>query len=67
MRVWGLGLRVQDLGFRGSGVKGFRGSGVQGFRSSGVQGFRQSARIPYLSKMVDIGTEAKFDEVKGQK
>jgi hypothetical protein len=34
------GVRVQEFGFRSSGVQGFRGSGVQGFRefrSSGVQ------------------------------
>ena len=28
---------------------------------------RQSARIPYLSKSEEIGTEAKLDEIEGQK
>jgi len=27
----------------------------------------QSARIPYLRKLDEIGTEAKLDEIEGQK
>jgi hypothetical protein len=28
---------------------------------------KPSARIPYLSKLDEIGTEAKMDEIEGQK